>query len=94
METARQRAVEEARRRRQAEWDGFRQREQYVRENGMITLADRRAAEALRDMRNDTRPFRGGKRRSPRRSPRRSRVRSLQTRRFNEAVRLGLLTLR
>lgn len=68
-----------------------------MRESGAITAADRRAAETLLGMR-----MTGGSRsrRSPRKSPRTAAQRrasarkGVQTRRFNEAMRLGLLTLR
>ena len=90
-QTARQRAAEEARIRREAEWNAFHAREQRAREHGKeITAADRRAAEILMHMRG------GASRRSPRRSRtvaqrRASALKGVQTRRFNEAVRLGLL---
>lgn len=96
METPRQRAAEEARRKRQAEWDAFHAREQRAREQGKeLTAADRRAAEILMNMR-----LQGGSRsrksrsRKPQRTAaqrRASALKGVQTRRFNEAVRLGLL---
>ena len=67
--TSRQRAVEEARWRREAEWDTFRARQKKARIHGAITLADRRAAETLLEMHSLEM---GGGRRS-RRSHRRSR---------------------
>ena len=57
METSRQRAAEEARVRREAEWAAFHARERRAREEGkQFTAADRLAAETLLGMRG----LRGG----------------------------------
>lgn len=88
METSRQRAAEEARVRREAEWAAFHARERRAREEGkQFTAADRLAAETLLGMRGlrggiklrgGLRGGRGGRGRS--RSRRASRRRASRTR--------------
>ena len=64
--TSRQRAAEEAAVRREAEWAAFRAREEFARQHGLVTAADKRAAETLVSISRGN--IHGG-RRSPRRSP-------------------------